>query len=188
MNTEPTYSVRGGDETRLAELILYVSARCQSAERFGATKLNKILWWADFLAFAEFGEPITGVEYMRLDNGPVPRRLLPVRERMIDDKELVISSVRCPGGYTEKRPVPLREADLSGFSPEEISLVDWIIDQLWSKTATRVSKLSHGKAWEIAADKENIPYEAIFLSDEPTDRTDIARTKELAREHGWAAV
>jgi len=185
MNTEPTYSVRGGDEARLAELILYVSAKCQSAERFGATKLNKILWWADFLAYAEFGEPITGVEYMRLDNGPVPRRLLPVRERMIADQELAISSVRCPGGHTEKRPVPLREADLNRFSSEEIALVDWVIDQLWSKTAARVSTLSHGKAWEVAADRENIPYEAIFLSDDSPDRADTVRTKELAREHGW---
>jgi len=188
MQTEPTYSFRGGDEARLAELILYVAARCQPAERFGATKLNKILWWADFLAFAEFGKPVTGVEYMRLDQGPVPRRLVPVRERMIEAKELAIAAARCPGGHTEQRPVPLREADISMFSPEEIALVDWIIDQLWSKTASRVSKLSHGKAWEVAGDRERIPYEAIFLSDEPVDRSDIARTKELAREHGWVTA
>ena len=36
----------------------------QADSKFGATKLNKILWWSDFLACAQRGKPITGIEYM----------------------------------------------------------------------------------------------------------------------------
>ena len=46
-------------EVRLLELILYVAEKCQDDPKFGATKLNKILWWADFLAYAQHGTPIT---------------------------------------------------------------------------------------------------------------------------------
>ena len=37
-------------DERLGELILYVADKCADDPRFGATKLNKILWWSDFQA------------------------------------------------------------------------------------------------------------------------------------------
>jgi hypothetical protein len=185
----PTYRFSDGDgEARLRELILYVSAESQSDPKFGATKLNKILWWSDFLAYGQRGKPITGVEYMRLPQGPVPKRYLPVSEWMQQAGELGISVVPTRGGYTQKRPVALRPANLSVFSAAEIAIVNQVIGMLRSKTAKGVSTLSHGKAWEVATDKESIPYEAVFLSDEPITREDRARTKELARIHHWAVA
>ena len=34
---------------RLGELILYIAERCADDHTLGATKLNKILWFSDFL-------------------------------------------------------------------------------------------------------------------------------------------
>ena len=53
------------DERKLKELILYVADRCEADPTFGAIKLNKTLFYADFLAFASTGKPITGVETKR---------------------------------------------------------------------------------------------------------------------------
>ena len=175
-------------EDRLRELILYIAEECQADSKFGATKLNKILWWSDFLACAQRGKPITGIEYMRLGKGPAPKRLLPVREAMQADGEIVVTKVASLGGYVQQRIVPLREPDLSVFQPAEIALVDRVIRALWPKTAKGVSNLSHGKAWEVAADRAPIPYEAVFLSDARVDRYDVGRTKELARQLGWATA
>ena len=183
-----TFKFEDANEARLRELILHVSVECQDDPAFGATKLNKILWWSDFLAFAQRRRAITGVEYMRLGKGPVPKRLKPIREEMQASGDLAISEVPTRGGYTQQRPVALRAADLSRFSPEDIALVDAVIKALWRKTATFVSNMSHGKAWEVAADRASIPYEAVFLSDAPINRYDVARTKELARTFGWATA
>lgn len=172
-------------ETRLRELILYISAKCQGDPKFGATKLNKILWWADFLAYAEYGKPITGIEYQRLGNGPAPRRLVPVRTSMEATGEIAMSEVPGRGGYIQKKIVPLRAANLDVLTPTDIDVVNEVIGALWRKTAKGVSNLSHGKAWEVASDGESIPYEAVFLSDAPINRYDVARTKELARKLGW---
>jgi len=60
----------GGSDAKMAELILYVSDRCQLDPAYGSTKLNKILFYADFLYYAKHGTSITGQEYMRLDKGP----------------------------------------------------------------------------------------------------------------------
>lgn len=186
MQRTPTFRFTdGAGEDRLRELILYVAAECQDDPKFGATKLNKILWWSDFLAYAQRGKPITGVEYMRLGNGPAPRRLVPVRNEMEADGDIALAEVVGRGGYIQKKIVPLRAANLDVFSAADIAVVDDVIDALWGKTAKGVSNLSHGKAWEVASDGQPLPYEAVFLSDDPINRYDVARTRELARQFGW---
>ena len=78
------------EEEKLAELILYIAEKSSGDEGFGATKLNKILHAADFLAFAIRGEAITGVDYFHLAQGPAPRRYVPVREHLIEEDRLAI--------------------------------------------------------------------------------------------------
>lgn len=190
MRKPPTFRFEGDNsgEDRLRELILHISARCQSDPKYGATKLNKILWWSDFLAFAELGAPITGLEYMRLGKGPVPKRLVPVREAMEANREIAVSKVQTLGGYVQSRIVPLRQPNLDLFTAQQMEVVNRVISALWHKTATGVSNLSHGKAWEVAEDRGPIPYEAVFLSDERINRYDVTRTKELARKFHWATI
>src|SRR5438034_11290020 len=96
------------DEPRFRELVLYICEKCAADPKFGATKLNKILYFADFLAYAEFGEPITGVEYQKIANGPAPRRLLPIREEMIKAGDLAIQRIKLVTGRFQERPVNLR--------------------------------------------------------------------------------
>jgi hypothetical protein len=187
MAASPTFKFSDtSGESRLRELILYIAAECQSDPKFGATKLNKILWWSDFLAYAEYGKPITGIEYQRLGNGPAPRRLVPVRNAMQAAGDIALAAVPSHGGYTHQKIVPLRAPNLDLLSPTDVAVVDHVIAALWRKTAKGVSNLSHGKAWEVAGDGESIPYEAVFLSDDSINRYDVARTKELARQNGWA--
>lgn len=183
---EPTFSFPEiiDGEQRLRELILYIAARCESDSRFGATKLNKILAFADFTSYFRRRRPITGVEYMRLPQGPVPRRLKPITAAMEREYELVMRTVQ-DGKFEQKRVVPLRPADLSLFSAEDIAIVDEIIQAFWGRTAKAVSEFSHGMAWKVAGDRELIPYEAVFLSDEELTDYDVARTHELARRFGW---
>lgn len=156
---------------------------------FGATKLNKILYHADFLAFAKSGRSITGAQYMRQRNVPVPRHLVPVRDKMLANRDIAIR----PGnsyspGKTEQRVVPLVESDLSQFDSWQIALVDAVIRDLWNQSGTEASDGTHGRAWKIAeANGSPIPYEAIFISDDPLTEGDIARTEELADRYGWYA-
>ena len=171
-------------DQRLRELILYVSDKCSQDSTFGAVKLNKILYFSDFFSFQQFGEPITGAEYMRLGRGPAPRRMLPVRAQMEVAGELVIQEGEY-FGYPQQRPIPLRKADVGLFTARDIALVDDVIQALWNRAASEVSVLSHDIAWRAARDKESIPYEAAFLSDAPLDQSDIDRAKELIAQHGW---
>src|ERR1700733_2004446 len=91
----------------LRELILYISQKCANDPRFGAVKLNKVLYFSDFLSYAHYREPITGMEYFKLPHGPAPRRLVPIREQMKQDGDLGIQELPIGSGI-ERRPVNLR--------------------------------------------------------------------------------
>ena len=111
----PTYSFPNlNGEARLRELIVYIAARCERDVRFGATKLNKILMFSDFMAYFRRRQPITGVEYMRLPQGPAPRRLKPITADMERKGEIVTRIVQ-DGKFEQKRIVPLRQPDLGLF-------------------------------------------------------------------------
>lgn len=171
-------------DERLGELILHISSRCEDDPNFGATKLNKILWWSDFLSYARRGKPITGAEYQRLRNGPAPKRLVPVRRRLVTNHDAVVQE-REYFKRTQKRVIPLRKAKYDLFTAEDIALVDEVISDLWDDNAATVSEESHGKAWEVAKDKQSIPYEAILLSDSLASPADVEETHSLAEILGW---
>lgn len=169
---------RANDE-KLGELILYISAKSELDPWYGATKLNKILFYSDFNAYGKLGKTITGQPYQRLKHGPAPRRLLPVRDGLIGRDALAIQK-REVGGRIQERPVALREADLSRFTGEEIALVEKIIHALWHGTATQVSELSHRtSAWELARDGEDIPLEAVFVDNRDLTQAEIAHALTL---------
>ena len=46
---------------KFKELVLHISQKCADDPSFGAVKLNKILFFADFASSAHYGTPITGV-------------------------------------------------------------------------------------------------------------------------------
>jgi hypothetical protein len=180
-----TYDFRAmNSDERLRELILYISEKCCDDPSFGATKLNKILFFSDFISYFETGKPITGAAYMKLPQGPAPKRLVPIRENMKKQGEIAVSEIQC-GPYTKNQIIPNRRAKLSQFNAEEIANVERVIKALWGHTASAVSKISHQRAWRIAEDNKLIPYEAALLSDEPTTDYEINRTKELAHQYGW---
>src|SRR6266550_1669599 len=112
-----------GDEEKLGELILYISQKCATDPKFGAIKLNKILYLSDFLSFGNWGEPITGVEYQHLRKGPAPRRLIPVREELQRNGKLVVQRLPLKSGNMQTRTVNLVEPNWKVLSAREISLV-----------------------------------------------------------------
>jgi uncharacterized phage-associated protein len=175
-----------GNEEKLRQLILYVSQKCADHPGFGSTKLNKIIYFADFLTYANTGKPLTGFEYQRLKHGPAPRKMKLVMDAMIASGQLAIQQVDAAGGYTTKKPVNLVSPDLdTHFSANEIATVDYVIDRFEELTATDTSKYSHSwGGWKYAHDGETIPYESVFIDNRSLTQEEQARGLEVAREYG----
>lgn len=175
-------------DVKFKELVLYVSQKCANDRTFGATKLNKILFYADFLAYANLGKSITNFDYQKLPYGPAPRRLIPIQNEMIRSGELAMQPVSLWSGNTQKRLVGLRTPNLSVFTGEEIAQIDGVIEAFENARAETVSELSHSLVgWKVVEQGESIPYNTIFVSDEPLTQAESERGQELARQHGLLA-
>lgn len=184
-NAQLTYEFALPDrDARMKELILYISDKCSNNPKYGATMLNKILWAIDFISFQNRGKPIMGEKYQRLEHGPAPYRLRPIRQEMEDAGDLHVRATNYHG-RTQHRIIALRNANLSIFDGDEIALVDDIIRTLGEYTGTELSEWSHQRAWKTRRDGDLMPYESCFLSNEPVTQGDISRTEELARQFKW---
>lgn len=181
-----TFEFDGAEsEARFRELLLYIVDKCGSDPKFGATKLNKVFFFSDFSSYARFGRPITGVEYMKLPQGPAPRRLLPIQEQMQTSGEIEVYEKELFNGRRQRRFIARRKPRLETFTGPELALVDEIIDHFRNMTAQEVSEASHGRAWRIAKMQDSIPYESAFISDRSVTIDDIKRAHELAESLGW---
>ena len=158
--------------TKFRELIVYIAERCKDDPTFGAVKLNKILYYADFTAYRELRTPITGATYRKLSEGPAPKELVSSRDALVDSGRVRMEE-RNYFGWPQKRLVvePDHRADRELFSESELGIVDETIAFFRGKTAREVSDYSHGEpGWILAAELEEIPYQTAFLNGEPVDQ------------------
>ena len=173
------------NENKFRQLILHIADRSHSDPSFGSIKLNKIMFYSDFSAYVRWGTPITGAEYIRLDRGPAPKLMAPIRESMKENQDIIIR-IRNRFGLDQTQIIALKDPDLAEFTAAEIALVDKVIDLARDANATELSEASHGfLGWRIASDKETIPYEAALISNSPPTEAHISRVQELAAKYNW---
>lgn len=170
---------------KFRELIIHIASKCESDRPFGATKLNKLLFFVDFFSYLKTGSSITGEEYQKLDHGPCPRRLVPVMNELVAEGSVVVKVAEY-FGREQKRIVARRQADLSLFTAEEIAFVDGLIEDSMGRTATELSEFSHEfLGWRLARIGETIPYAVSLIgTSTPTEQeVDYGRTLEgMAKE------
>jgi hypothetical protein len=174
------------DERKLQELVLYIAAKFDGNETFGRTKLNKLLFFSDFVAYSRIGRPITGARYIHLPFGPCPDTMPKVESAIIGDRRAVQRQLSV-GHFEEKRLVALDNANLDVFSASEISIVDEMIDRYWMTTATELSRISHGfVGWDLTGMKEEIPYFTALIPDAPLpiSEEDMAEARRRAAALG----
>ena len=127
----------------------------------------------------DFGLPITGYEYIRLPEGPAPKNLASVTRKMKAHGDFAIQD-RMYYGYIQKRPIALRQADISLFDAKEIDLVDRIVQTFWEKTASEISDKSHGFiGWAAADNMGSIPYNIALLGTRPPTAEEEKKGLEL---------
>lgn len=143
---------------------MYIAGKLRDDRRGEPTKLGKALYFADFAHVRRHGRAITGAEYYRTPRVIAPRPLIAVRDRLIDGGEAEIRSEDYLGHPT-RRFVPLRDADTSVFSADELATIDDVLADLDGLTAAQVSDLIREEpAWKLRNEDETIPYESAFLA------------------------
>ena len=174
-------------DTKLKELSLYIAEKSKDDPSFGAIKLNKILFLADFRCYGMTGQAITDTEYVHRENGPAPRRMLVILESIKDEKRGIIVE-RQYRHYKQKRLMPLTEVSACTFTEEELSFVNEAIDHFKPMDATSASLWTHNLIpWRLTKEGEKIPYYTVFSLNPrpPLEKEAIDWAKaEIARIEG----
>lgn len=158
------------NKEKFKETILYILERCGAKPNVGETVLYKLLYFADFDFFEIYGKFLTGAQYRKIDHGPAPRDFNVAIEEMMQNQE-VRRDVFDYFGKTQKRYLPLRNADLAVFGAHETKVIDSVIERLSDMNATQISEYSHYDIpWQSTADKELINYGYVFMRTAPYAR------------------
>lgn len=146
-------------------LLHHAIARVEDPSRLGAVKLNKIAWFVDTHQYLTTGESMTGARYIKKPQGPVPKALLPVMEELQNSDAVMIETVSYYGkGKRQFRS--MSDPDTSVFSADEMATINRVTDAIAnSHTAKSISDMTHGAAWKLADDGEDLPFHA-YLADE----------------------
>jgi hypothetical protein len=165
---------------KLNAAVHYIISRCQPDD-LGATKLNKILWFADVAYYERYGKSITGDEYVKRQFGPVPKHV-PMATRELEAAGLIVSKQVDFFGKPKTEFWALEEADINGFDPNAIAIIDQMVDWIChDHTASSISDQTHDLLWESAEMGEIIPLGAAlaFRAAEITEEDIVWARREL---------
>lgn len=110
------------------------------------TKMNKLLFYTDFLSYKTSGIGISGLAYKAIQFGPVPVKWDRVYS-MIDD--IYPEIVEFSSGNCGTKLCSEISPDYSAFSQAEIDVLNIVADKFKDTSASDISELSHQEdAWK----------------------------------------
>jgi len=122
------------------------------------TKLNKLLFYADFKHFKDYTNSITGVRYVHLPYGPVPDNYGYFSEKLINEGFLVTEEIFF-GDFSGIKYVSNINPDFSVFSDSEIKVLAIVKEYFEEFGSTRIKDFSHDeKAYRETSENEKISY------------------------------
>ncbi|MBD3299984.1 MAG: DUF4065 domain-containing protein [Candidatus Moranbacteria bacterium] len=147
---------------KLKEVLLYILERIGARSNIGEAVVCKLLYFIDFDYYEKFEEQLIGAKYIKNHHGPTPAGFLEILKQMQQDGDLV-PVVKKYFQYDQKKYLPRRKADLSGFSAQEKELIDFEIERFKDFNASQIKNYSHKDVpWISEDDLKPIDYEAVF--------------------------
>ena len=107
------------------------------------TKLNKLLFYADFKHFKEYALSITGAEYAHVPFGPAPDNYEMYYASLNSQKAVDFIEHPYPSGYVGEIIKTVKEPDLSLFSPSEVRVMASVMEDFTNYDASEITEFSH---------------------------------------------
>ena len=143
------------NEKKYKNAILFFAHKIRNGT-LGKLKLMKLLYFLDFDFFEKYGRSVTGDEYLRFENGPVPRQAEKMIKKMLG-REIKINNRKVAAGYNDQQHIePLTDFDVDVFSREELLMLEETANK-WEKfSGAEMKSASHGEAPWIATKPNDV--------------------------------
>lgn len=169
---------------KFAAAVAYLAQQSLHDDRFGETKLVKLLYYADCAAYQRTREPITGATYIRMPHGPYPDRWQTTIESLESGGTVRLSRERVGDEYVRKHWLPGENAATAALTEREKSLLDEQLRQFAKFNGVEIEEYSHNElAWHATAQGAPMPYElsGIRRPSLPPDEETVARGRRIAK-------
>jgi hypothetical protein len=159
---------------KTTELIIYIAEQLKDNPNYGATLLNKSLYYSDLMQYLSKGNTITDLQYVRQAKGPTPEpgRFMTLLNLLQEHGDIEI--VQVPFfNYKQKKVLPKRAAEISVFEKEEIVLINDVVKKVGELSARAASDLTHELlAWKLSDNMEVLPNFTFLLTSKDPDMED----------------
>lgn len=115
------------------------------------TKLNKLLFYADFLFYKNTGGSISGARYRAINMGPVPNNFNSIFEYMANCNDIDICITEFPDGHTgdQFKSNPERKFNPELFNEFELQVLNQVAEKFKNTTTSQIIDISHQEsAWK----------------------------------------
>lgn len=131
---------------KLAEMIVFFAQRVPCYK----TKMNKLLFYADFAMFRQYGQSMSGTRYRAIPYGPVPNSFESIFESLAKQDIIDLLYEELPQGgqkqFLEGRKDRPFNSDL--FSDKELEILNMVREKFKKIKPFQIVELSHKeKAW-----------------------------------------
>jgi putative zinc finger/helix-turn-helix YgiT family protein len=126
------------DLRKLFNMVLYF---CK--EGIMKTKLNKMLFYADFKHFKNTSISISGLRYARIPYGPVPDKYYHFFAAFLENNLLDVEEILFSDDIAGEKFTSIKEPDLSLFVESELIALATVKDYFKSFSAKKISDFSH---------------------------------------------
>jgi len=143
---------------KVAHFVLYLAQHAEPLK----TRLNKLLFYCDFLHYKRTGYSISGCNYRAIQLGPVPSHYHELFGLLESLEYVRIEEELYDHGGTGERFTALKKFDRQWFSPEELNIMNEIVASFKHKRTKELIETSHlEQGWEKNKDRRDlISYQA----------------------------
>lgn len=130
----------------LSEMVVFFSHTLPSFK----TKMNKMLFYSDFLAFRESGQSISGATYKAIPYGPVPEKYESIFENLSTSDVIDIQYESKPDGSKIEKLVGREDRPLNSakFSEKELEILQKVAEKFRGVNSSGIVDISHQEtAW-----------------------------------------
>ena len=129
------------------------------------TKMNKLLFYANFYHYSKTGYSISGMTYVAITHGPVPKNYGGIYDRLTDEGYVLIEEVEFDDYGGEKLLNHNGDPEMEIFSESEKEAIVKVGAKLGSLETNDIIQVSHDElAWQKNIDSHGrISYDYGFL-------------------------
>jgi len=131
---------------KFTEMVVFFTEKLQPWK----TKLNKLLFYSDFLMFKQTGFSISGSKYRAIPMGPVPYNFHSIFEYLANKDDIDIICTTFPdGGLGEQfKPNTKRRFNTELFTKDELDILSDVAEKFKSTSTKDIIEISHKEeAW-----------------------------------------